>query len=287
MARTHRIALLAALLATILGAFTPAHSAEKPLIVGGNRPVTVNLPADTSHPSPLLIMLHSASTSGAHQERYMKLAPVAKKLGMIYIAPDGTVGADGRRVWNAAKACCQKSGTPIDDIAYITSLIDEIAAKVALDRTRIYMIGHSNGAFMSLAYACTTGSVAAVVSLAGALDSDYRCASKNPFALLQIHGVADKTIKIDGGVLNGHSYTSARQTIQAIASVNRCHQNAFSQASFTKKDFDPSIPGVETTVESISGCSAPITYWRIARGAHSPRLPVDYAEQVLRWILSA
>lgn len=287
MARTHRLALLAALLAMILGAFAPAYSASKPLVVGGARPVTVNLPIDTSKSSPLLIMLHSASTSGAHQERYMKLAPVAKKLGMIYIAPDGTVGADGRRVWNAAKTCCQKSGTPVDDIAYITALIDEIAAKVPVDRSRIYMIGHSNGAFMSLTYACSTGTVAAVVSLAGALDSDYSCTSKKPFALLQIHGVADKTIKIDGGALNGHTYTSAKQTIQAIAQVNQCPQSSLSQAAFTKKDFDPSIPGAETTVESFSGCAAPITYWRIARGAHSPRLPADYAEQVLRWILRA
>ncbi|CAN2189071.1 LpqC Poly(3-hydroxybutyrate) depolymerase [Candidatus Nanopelagicaceae bacterium] len=287
MARTRRITLLAALVATILGAFTPALSATKPLVVGGARPVTVNLPSDISKLSPLLIMLHSASTSGAHQERYMKLAPVAKRMGMIYIAPDGTVGADGRRVWNASKACCQRSGTPVDDIAYITSLIDEIAAKVPVDRSRIYMIGHSNGAFMSLAYACTTGSIAAVVSLAGALDKDYKCSSAKPFALLQIHGAADKTIKIGGGVLNGYRYTSALETIQAIAESNGCRPGSPPRAPWAKKDFDPSIPGAETTVEYLTGCNPQLEFWRIARGSHSPRLPADYADQVLRWILSA
>lgn len=287
MVRTRRRFLIAALIAAGSNVLAPAYSATTTFVVGGNRPVAVNLPSDTSQPSSLLIMLHSASTSGAHQERYMKLAPVAKKLGMIYIAPDGKVGADGRRVWNAAKACCQKSGTPVDDIAYISSLIDEIAAKFPVDRSRIYMVGHSNGAFMALSYACTTSSVAAVVSLAGAFDSEYTCLSKKPFALLQIHGVADKTIKIDGGILNGHSYTSAKQTIQAITSVNKCPQSSFSQASFSKKDFDPSIPGAETTVENIEGCAASITYWRIARGSHSPRLPSNYAEQVLRWILAS
>jgi polyhydroxybutyrate depolymerase len=257
------------------------------LVVGGDRPVVVNLPSDISQPSPLLIMLHSASTSGAHQERYMKLAPVAKKLGMIYIAPDGTVGADGRRVWNAAKACCQKSGTPVDDIAYITSLIDEIAAQVPVDRSRIYLVGHSNGAFMSLAYACTTGSVAAVVSLAGAFDSDYRCASNRPFALLQIHGSADKTIKINGGSLNGFKYTSGRETVNIVASLNGCNSEAPLRQPFKRKDFDPSIPGAETAIDSYRGCKAPVTFWRIGGGAHSPRLPADYAEQVLGWILSA
>jgi polyhydroxybutyrate depolymerase len=229
-------------------------------------------------------MLHSASTSGAHQERYMKLGPVAKKLGMIYIAPDGTVGADGRRVWNAAKACCQKSGTPIDDIAYINSLIDEISQKVPVDQSRIYFVGHSNGAFMSLAFACTTGRAAGVVSLAGAMDVDASCATTKPFSLLHIHGVADKTIKIDGGILNGHQYTSAAETLNRAAAINKCAASSIVPAALSKKDFDPTITGAETTVLTLDKCVKPVTYWRIARGAHSPKLPANFAEQVLTFI---
>lgn len=232
-------------------------------------------------------MLHSASTSGAHQERYMKLAPVAKNLGMIYIAPDGTVGADGRRVWNAAKACCQKSGTPVDDIAYINSLIDEIDARYPVDRKRIYLVGHSNGAFMSLAFACATGKAAGVVSLAGAMDTDYNCATTQPFALLQIHGTADTTIKINGGVLNKFPYTSAQETIAKVATINNCSTTKFSQANYRKKDFDPTIPGLETTVETLTKCKAPVVFWKIAGGAHSPKLPSDYAQQILTFLLSA
>jgi polyhydroxybutyrate depolymerase len=216
----------------------------------------------------------------------MKLAPVAKKLGMIYIAPDGTVGADGKRVWNSAKSCCQKSGTPVDDMEYITSLIDEIAAKVPVDRSRIYMVGHSNGAFMSLTYACSTGAIAGVVSLAGAMDLDSTCKPARPFAFLQIHGVADKTIKIDGGVMNGYAYTSAKETISRVAAANKCHLPSISQSALAKKDFEPTIAGLETTVESLSGCEAPVVYWRIARGTHSPKLPVNYAELILSFLAS-
>lgn len=273
-------------LALAVSALSSPASAATPLVVGGDRPVTVNLPADSSSPSPLLIMLHSASTSGAHQEKYMKLGPVAKKLGMIYIAPDGTVGKDGRRVWNAAKACCQKSGTEVNDIAYLDSLINEIDAKHPVDRDRIYFVGHSNGAFMSLAYACSTGKAAAVVSLAGAMDEDNQCSSAKPFALLHIHGVADPTIKIDGGVLNKHTYTSAVETLNRIAKVNQCIAPKFTTAAFGKKDFDPTIPGQETTVQKQSNCAAPIVYWRVARGLHSPKLPSNYADQILTFLAS-
>jgi polyhydroxybutyrate depolymerase len=284
VAKTHRVSIVALALATLCSSLSPAYSAEKPFIVGGTRPVTVNLPAATTNPSPLLIMLHSASTSGAHQENYMKLAPVAKKLGMIYIAPDGTIGADGRRVWNASKSCCQKSGTPVDDIGYLNSLIDEIDAKYPVDRKRIYFVGHSNGAFMSLAFACSTGKVAALVSLAGAMDTDAPCASAAPFALLHIHGVADPTIKINGGALNKGTYTSAIETLNRVATVNACTEVKFSPAAIKKKDFDPTIPGAETTVQSLTNCAAPIVYWRIARGKHSPKLPANYAEQVLTFL---
>ncbi len=259
-------------------------TAVEPFIVGGDRPVTVQLPDDTTQPSPLLIMLHSASSSGAKQEKRVKLAPVAKKLGMIYIAPDGTVGVDGRRVWNAAKACCQKPGTEVDDLTYIDSLIEEIDHIYPVDRSRIYFVGHSNGAFMSLAYACNSGKVAGVVSLAGAMDSDFECLSTNPFAFLHIHGVADTTIKINGGVHNFHTYTSATQTLNRVADVNQCLTPKFTLASFTKKDFEPTIPGLETTVQKLSGCAAPVVYWRIGQGAHSPTLPTNYAEQILTFL---
>lgn len=214
----------------------------------------------------------------------MKLIPVAKKLGMISIFPNGTVGKDGRRVWNAAKACCQKPGVEIDDIAYINSLIDEIDAKYPVDRKRIYFVGQSNGAFMSLTFACATGKVAGVVSLAGAMDLDSACATTTPFAFLHIHGAADATIKINGGVLNFHSYTSATETVSRIAAVNSCVTPKFSQTNFMKKDFDPTIPGMETTVQTLSNCQAPVSYWRIARGPHSPKLPQNFADQALSFL---
>jgi polyhydroxybutyrate depolymerase len=140
---------------------------------------------------------------------------------------------------------------------------------------------------MSLAYACATGKVAGVVSLAGALDTDNQCASSNPFAFLHIHGVADPTIKINGGVLNNHSYTSAVETLNRVAAINKCVTPKFSQAAYAKKDFDPTIPGLETTVQKLTDCQAPIMYWRVARGLHSPKLPVNYAEQILTYLSGA
>ena len=119
------------------------------------------------------------------------------------------------------------------------------------------------------------------------MDKDFECASPKPFAFLQIHGSADKTIKNGGGVMNNNSYTSALETIQRIAAVNSCPKSAVTQALFYKKDFEPQIPGRETTVETLSGCKAPVAFWNIAGGAHSPKLPANYAQQILNFLIQS
>jgi polyhydroxybutyrate depolymerase len=231
---------------------SPTAHASKNFTVGGDRPVLVRVPAQLSVPAPLLIMLHSASTNGGHQERYMKLAPVASAKGMIYIAPNGTLNKEGKRTWNASKSCCQGPESTVDDVAYIQSLINEIDQKVKVDRSKIYLIGHSNGGFMALDFACRTGQAAAVISLAGAMDQDFKCAPSKPFALLQIHGTKDATIKFGGGVLNNHPYTSAEETVRRVKALG-------GQA----------------------------VLWRIDNGSHSPRLPQDFAKRVLSFAQKA
>lgn len=263
-----------------LALMAPA-SAISTFTVGGNRPVTVNLPDTLTNPAPLLILLHSASTSGAHQENYMHLGPVAKKNGLIYIAPDGTVNPEGKRFWNASKSCCNKYKQEVDDVAYINSLIDEINAKTPVDPKRIYLIGHSNGAFMSFTFACKTNRVAAIVAIAGAMDRDGDCSPNTPVSLLNIHGTADKTIKVSGGVMNNFPYTSSAKTVETIASVNKCLK-----AESGKKDFEPTIKGPETTVIKYAcNTHTHLQFWKIAMGSHSPKLPRDFAQQVIAFLL--
>lgn len=280
-----RSAIATALL--LCGAATPATAANQQLIVGGDRPVAVHLPAKLTSPAPLLILMHSASSNGHRQERNTKLAAAAKKAGMIFIAPNGTVGLDGRRVWNAAKACCQKPGVEVDDIAYINSLIDEIAIHLPVDQSRIYMVGQSNGGFMSIAFACTTGRIAGVVSLAGAMDIETQCESRRSFTFLQIHGTEDPTIKFGGGVHNFHTYTSAEETLNRIAKVNHCQPTSITQTALKKKDFDRSLQGTETTIHTIDGCKSPTALWSIAGGLHSPKLPTNFAEQIIAYLTTS
>lgn len=260
---------------------SPAH-ATSVTEFDSKRPVQVRTIPATAQPAPLLIGLHSAGMSGDHFEGKAKLTTSAKAAGWIYITPSGTFGGDGRRVWNAAKSCCQHGGEPVDDIAYINSVIDWVKKIHAVDESRIYLVGTSNGAFMSYTYACATGRVRAVVALAGALDTDFTCASKKNFAVLAIHGTSDSVIKYKGGSHAGHSYTSAEATTSFFAQRNKCSK--ILSAALQTFDFDPRIPGPETRVMSYEKCTSPVVQWDITRGKHSPTYPKNFAELVTSFL---
>ena len=111
------------------------------------------------------------------------------------------IDSDGNRFWNATDACCNFDRAAVDDVAYLTDVIAEIQAELAIDPKRIALVGHSNGGFMSYRMACEQADlVSAIVSLAGATFADPAdCAPSEPVSVVQIHGTADDVILYEGG----------------------------------------------------------------------------------------
>ena len=198
------------------------------LVVGGDRPVTVHVPAsyDASQPAPLVILLHGYTDHGLSTDGWFRLAPAADARGFVYAYPDGTIDSDGYRFWNATNACCNFGKSAVDDVAYLTSVIAEIQAKLAIDPKRIAFVGHSNGGFMSYRMACDqAGLVAAIVSLAGATFADPAdCAPSEPVSVAQIHGTADDVIRYEGGGLTNGPYPAAAEDGRDLGNVRRVWQ---------------------------------------------------------------
>ena len=94
-------------------------------------------------------------------------------------------------------------------------MVEEVAAEHAVDRRRVYVVGFSNGGFMSYRLACDHADrIAAIVSISGATYADPdRCAPSEPVAVLEVHGTDDRTIPYDGGMWFGLDPT----TLLAVA----------------------------------------------------------------------
>jgi polyhydroxybutyrate depolymerase len=270
-------------------------SAQSALVVGGNRPVTVHVPAsyDPSRPAPLLIVLHGYTATGGETAAYFGIADPAEREGYVYAFPDGTIDSDGSRFWNATDACCNFDQRTVDDVAYLSGVIEDIQAALTIDPNRIVIAGHSNGGFMSYRMACERADlVSAIVSLAGATFVDPAdCAPSEPVSVAQVHGTADSVVRFEGGgPFSDHTapHPGARATAESWATYDGCRgtptvlEDRLDIDQYLEDGSDPA----ETSVEAWTGCDAgsAVQLWTIPDGGHSPALAPSFGESVIRFL---
>lgn len=255
-----------------------------------DRPFDVFVPSsyDGDSAVPLVLLLHGYGASGDIQEGYFGLQPLAEERGFLYVHPDGTVDGSGRPFWNATDACCDEFAARTDDSQYLFDVIEQVEANYRVDTERIFIVGHSNGGFMSYRMACDHADIiAAIVSVAGATLADTsRCAPSNPVSVLEIHGAADPVIAYNGGERNGHAFPSAVATTQTWAVYDGCGQPPV--LSTTTLDLTTDVDGAETAVVSYGGCSAgvEVELWTVVGGQHVPNLSAGFAPAVIDFLLA-
>jgi polyhydroxybutyrate depolymerase len=271
-----------------------AGSAHADLLIDiGGRTVNVHVPPSYSAgtPMPVVFLLHGYTSSGAAQESYMQFEPLADSLGFLYLHPDGTLNCldPSERFWNATDACCNFCESTVDDAGFLASVLDEVEAAFTVDTRRVYLIGHSNGGFMSYRMACENADrITAVASLAGATWSDpLDCTPAEPVHVLQIHGDNDATILYAGDEIVGVPYPGAVATTETWATYNGCSLTP--DLSAPNFDLDSGIPGDETTVARYdTGCAegGSAELWTIVGGGHVPSLSADFSDEVIAHLLA-
>ncbi|MGS2805877.1 extracellular catalytic domain type 1 short-chain-length polyhydroxyalkanoate depolymerase [Nocardia sp. MW-W600-9] len=177
-----------------VGAGTSLHDLEHD---GSTRSYRLYRPTTMPERAPLVVMLHGGLGSGAQAQRSYGWDAMAEEAGFIVAYPDGV-----DRAWNAGGGCCGTPGrTGVDDVGFLTAMIDEIARDLPIDHERIYLTGMSNGAMMAYAMACHTMLAAAIGPVAGTQLGD--CASPAPTSVIHVHGTADDNVRYDGAPGSG------------------------------------------------------------------------------------
>ncbi len=260
------------------------------VVIGGDRPVTLRIPEGYAGESlPLVLGLHGYTGNGEQLDAYFGLSRRVDDRRFFLVSPTGTEEtAGGNPFWNATDACCNFRGSRVDDVAYLTGLIDEASALVSVDPARVYAVGHSNGGFMSYRLACDAADrIAALVSLAGAThDDEADCAASEPVSVLQIHGTDDVVIRYAGGTIGPSAYPGAEETVRRWALRAGCTGDPVPGESF---DLVRTLPGADTDPASYDeGCAEGIgaTLWTIQSGSHGPLFQPDYADRILDFLFA-
>lgn len=280
------------LIVVMLTLFSSLSVAQDSLIIDAGRgdiPLFVPASYDSDAPVPLIVLLHGYGSNGVQQNAYMRISEMVDRYGFILATPDGTQETTGRnaRFWSASDACCNFYATELDDSAYILAIINAVKSQYTVDARRVYLIGHSNGGFMSYKAAHDHSDViAGIASLAGADATVELAAPANPVHVLQIHGTADGTIAYAGGNIQGNVYPGAVESVARWAAYNGCTELKLVTATL---DLDQSLDGLETTVTRYGDSCQPggsAELWTIAEGAHIPAISNVFPAKVVEWLLA-
>lgn len=256
MLKNLRFALL--LGSMCLMANLPAQTIVKTFPFGGaTRSSRIYVPPSYSpaNPAPLVFNLHGYTSNAQQQEFYSEMNAVADTAGFIVVYPDGLAAT-----WNSGLI-----PNSVNDVGFISVLIDSMQANYNIDLTRVYSCGMSMGGYMSFKLACELDDrIAAIASVTGsfATAAASNCSATRPVPVLQMHGTLD-------GVVN---YGGFAGSLSVDSTINfwRNHNNCTAPEVVTNLP-DVVLEGSTITTYLYGGCqdNVEVLHYKVQNGSHS------------------
>lgn len=237
---------------------------------GTERRYVLHLPPqyDGLAPLPVVFDFHGYGSAAGAQLAYSGIVPVADREGFVVVGPEGQGRPPHFTLLGA-------TATEADDVAFTVALLDDLAARLCLDPTRVYATGMSNGGALSSVLACrasdrfaAAAAVAALVHLPACADAD------RPVPFLAMMGTGDPVVPFAGGRVNccgNPNIPAATDTVAAFARRHGC-------------DASPAIERLGDDVEHrrFEGCAAAVEFYVIEGGGHTwPGAAVDLGSRGL------
>jgi phospholipase/carboxylesterase len=182
-----------AFLAAGLGSLFSARSGRAQELTPGQYPLDIDKVRDGTLyipkgykrdvPTPLIVMFHGAGGSGLTTQYSW---PMADEFGFIVLAPDSR----DERTWDLVL------GQYGPDVEFLMEAFRQVLAKCNVDRERLTVAGHSDGASYSLSFGITNGDVFhKVIALSPGVLSPADARGKPKMFIA--HGTNDRTMPID------------------------------------------------------------------------------------------
>ena len=175
---------------------------------------------------PMIIAMHGGFGSADNLQNQSRLSEKADADNFIVVYPEGVKGGVlDIRTWNAGWCCGYASNSNIDDVGFINALLDTLIQKYAIDTSRIYATGMSNGGFMAYRLACELSNRIAAIAPVSASMTMTDCSPSRPVPIIHFHSFADASIPYTGGVGEGvsnHYNPPLDSVLNAWATINNC-----------------------------------------------------------------
>ena len=268
----------------------PRHSRLAAIPVGAeHREFILHVPGSyrPDHPTSLVIMLHGHGARAASFERSTGMSRKADRDGFIVVYPQA-LGSPS--VWHTAV----DGSARIDDVAFIRTIIDSLSRSFAIDPARIYVAGHSNGAFMAYRVGSVLSArIAALGISAGSIGRITRGGDTlrirepvTPVSVIAFHGRADRSVPYDGGAESDgpRRIVPTPQSIDFWVTSDGCppaaHSDTTERGNLVRDDYAGCRDGTEVVLYTIMdgthkwpGDETP--WWKFAGPASHTNSPTD------------
>jgi polyhydroxybutyrate depolymerase len=200
------------------------------------------------------------------------LNKLSDREGFIVVYPDGI-----EKHWNDGRenVSYRAHREKVDDVGFISALIDDLAEKRNIDRNRVYVTGISNGAMMSFRLACELSQkITAIAPVAGAMPENLpsRCSPSSKIPVLMISNTDDRLVPWEGGDIRFGRKTFGRalsvpETVKYWVNNNQCSSPP---AISMEPDRDPK-DGTRVRQEAYGPCEegAWVVLYAIEGGGHT------------------
>ena len=230
-------------------------------------------------PVPLLLDLHGYGHTSASQMNISSFAALAVEERFLVAYPQGYdsfwgLGFDGIE-------------NDLDDVGFLTAVIESVSNAHPVDEARIHMTGWSNGCKMTQRFAVETqGVVASIGCMAGYLMTDAPPSYIAPVPFMEVHGVLDTTVSYaDNTAMTMYWFQNtagfnkgAMQNLEYWSDINGCSGDLPEVITVTA-DYD---------IRGYSDCSAnaEVRLMSLFSSGHNPYLsgnPTNTPSSAILW----
>jgi polyhydroxybutyrate depolymerase len=239
---------------------------------GLTRSYRIHVPTNTNEYNALLLVLHGGGGTAKHTEEELTkkgFNTLSDKYKFVVVYPEGI-----EKRWNDGRIE-NKPVTHIDDVGFLTKIIDTVTQEFNIDSNRVFVTGISNGGQMSYRLACErTEKIAAIAPVVSSLHEDLynTCTPSQPISVFIIAGTEDPLVPYSGGdiTLLKKKYgtvVSMNEAVTFWATHNNCSPTPIISVL---PDINPDDGCIVTSKEYTHGDSnTKVLFYSIEGGGHT------------------
>lgn len=232
---------------------------------GGAREYILYVPASYTVGTevPLLMNFHGYTSNATQQIVYGDFRSIADTAGFLLLCPNGMLDTLNNSHWNVGFG-----NSSVDDVGFVSALMDTIFSDYSINQDRVYATGMSNGGFFSYRLACELGDrVAAIASVTGSMTMNQiaNCSPVHPTPVMQIHGTNDNTVDYNGG--GSLNFSPVEDVVDYWVTFNGCNAVPDSLNLPNTSVTDGST--VTHYLYSNGGNNSTVEFYKVINGGHT------------------